>query len=63
MSQITHFEKLIEDEKRKTADAMVGIPLGDSHKHARLVGVYAGLEAALVFYRHAARTDVENDGV
>lgn len=59
----SHFEKLVEDEKRKTGEAMFSIAIGDSHRHAELKGVRQGLDKALELYRQASRTDVEQDDI
>jgi hypothetical protein len=55
----SHFEKLVEDEMSNCKDAAIRSPIGDSHGHAKIVGVYEGLNKALSLYRQAVRIDAD----
>lgn len=54
----SHFERAIVAAQRETADRMLAIPNGDSHKHAELKGVFQGLGQALDIFKKAARSDL-----
>ena len=57
----THFEVEIDKAMKKAAYDSLQIALGDSHNHARIKGVYEGLQMALRIYRDAAKIDIEGD--
>lgn len=57
----SHFETLVENEMSNCKDAAIRVPIGDSHSHAKLVGVHEGLGKALDLYRRAVRIDADEE--
>jgi len=58
MNAKTHFERAIDDEQRKLADAaMMGTP--DALRIADLQGQYKGLAKSLQLFRESVRKDLE----
>jgi hypothetical protein len=53
------FLKALDDERRKAADAMFALTLGDSHGHARLKGLREGLDRAEAIFKSVAKLDDE----
>ena len=56
-----HFTTLIEKAQADCGTAMLGLPLGESLRHAELKGKYQGLTAALELYRQSIKIDATGD--
>ena len=53
------FLRELEKMRRENSEAMYALSLGDSHGHARLVGIRVGLDQAQAAYRSVAKLDDE----
>lgn len=61
MAQQTHFERLIAAKRQETLESMASIANGDSHQHAVMKGVLAGLKIATECYHDAFKRDIDPD--
>jgi hypothetical protein len=62
MAAKTHFEQLIDAEKRKMADSAMKLANGDSHGLTELKGICRGLDKAVELMREAGRKDMALTG-
>lgn len=57
----TIYERKLQAQIDALSDRMFAIPLGDSHAHARLVGVRVGLEEAMALYKAERKRGGEDE--
>lgn len=60
----SHYEIALEEAQAEVKSSIVKLPLDDVHlavRHARLAGLYEGLERAANLYRASARKDLDED--
>lgn len=63
MSGVTRFERQMEKTLKANTDAMFGVQLGDSHRHAFVKGERVGLEKALKLFHDDNPVDPDGDDV
>lgn len=63
MPATTWFERQMEKALSDNTKAMYAVTLGDSHRHALIVGERRGLEAALRFFQKEFDADDEKDDI
>lgn len=57
---VSHFEKLVDEEMAKLAQASLQVALGDSHRSALIKGKHEGLVQAKELHRLASQTDMDD---
>jgi hypothetical protein len=57
----TRFEILLDEQRAKHAEALIKAPIGDSHKHAKIVGHIGGLDEARELFRQATKAQQDQD--
>lgn len=57
----TRFDLLLAETRAKHTEALVKAPIGDSHKHAKIVGQIAGLDEARELFVAATKAQQDQD--
>lgn len=63
MSGVTRFERQMEKALSENVEAMLGVAIGDSHRHALIKGERQGLTKALKLFRDDNPIDPDGDGI